>query len=232
MPVPKLPMLMPRLPWVALAVQVEPAPVTVTVPCEPAEKPTKVLPLLRVPPLWIVSMPVPAWPTMSCEGVAPAVPTTVAFGATVSINAEIAPVGTPGAVQLPGVNQLEEIAPVQLLVCARADVVASNAAATTVVANKCVRISPRKKLLHRLIPIFSFGGVGGQYLTAGGAPIYSGRDFPATRVIYRSRLSFHAILEAVRRAARVHGEFRRRRTLNTTWPRSSAPPTRPRFTRS
>ena len=33
------------------------------------------LPLLRVPPLWIVSMPVPVRPTLSNKAVAPAVPT-------------------------------------------------------------------------------------------------------------------------------------------------------------
>jgi hypothetical protein len=49
--------------------------------------------------------------------------------------------GSPPA-QLPAVNQSEEIVPVQL-VCARVDVAAaSNAAATAVVANKCVRIAP------------------------------------------------------------------------------------------
>jgi len=60
------------------------------------------------------------------------------------------------ALQLAGLNQL----PVALfqLVCARADVAASNvAAATTVVANKCVRISPPKKLLHnRLISLLRY----------------------------------------------------------------------------
>ena len=51
------------------------------------------------------------------------------------------------ALQLAGLNQL----PVALfqLVCARADVAASNvAAATTVVANKCVRISPPAQEAH------------------------------------------------------------------------------------
>src|SRR5262249_22050607 len=138
-PVPKPPTTVPRL------VQVEPAPVTVAVPCEPALLPTTPRPkmLLTVPPLWIVSAPVPFWPTKTTWAVAPAVPTTAAFGVTVSMNADVptGPIGTP-AVQLPGVNQSEEIAPVQK-VCARVDdVAASNAAATTVVANKCARISP------------------------------------------------------------------------------------------
>src|SRR5262245_39501430 len=134
MPVPTWPTLLPMMFWVGVAVQVDPTPVTVTVPCEPAKRPTAVLPLLRVPPLWIVSMPVPAWPTLSAEAVAPAVPTTVAFGTTVSINADVAPVGTPGAVQLPGENQLDEIAPVQPTLRARADLAARHAAATTVAA--------------------------------------------------------------------------------------------------
>jgi hypothetical protein len=95
----------------------------------------------------------------------------------VSINVGVAPVGTP-AVQLKGVNQLEEIAPVQV-VCARADVVASNAAATTVVANK-VRISSPLAPAHKRAAIVVLEKVRGQYLTAGGVPIYSGRDFPAT----------------------------------------------------
>jgi hypothetical protein len=48
-----------------LLLQVEPAPVTVTVPCEPALSPMKAVPLLTVPPAAIVSTPVPVnWPTL------------------------------------------------------------------------------------------------------------------------------------------------------------------------
>src|SRR5262249_41390940 len=122
-------------------VQVEPAPVTVTVPCEPLKKPTVVkLALLTVPPLWIVSMPVPNWPTKRERAVAPAVPTTVGFGVVVSMEA-IWPGGRP-AVQLPGVNQSEELVPFQKVSCARGDDVAASNAAAAVVANKSVRISP------------------------------------------------------------------------------------------
>src|SRR5262249_50906479 len=90
------------------------------------------------------------------------------------------PVGTP-AVQLPAVNQSEEIAPVQT-VCARVDdVAASNAAATTVVANKCLRISPPLAPAHkRACRDRRFEKVRGQYLTAGATPIYCDCDFPTT----------------------------------------------------
>ena len=57
-PVPKLPILSPPL---TPLIQLEPGPVTVTVPVEPAANPTEPPPLLTVPPSWIVSMPVP-WP--------------------------------------------------------------------------------------------------------------------------------------------------------------------------
>ena len=62
-PVPKLPILSP--PLVPL-IQLEPGPVTVTVPVEPAVNPTEPPPLFTVPPSWIVSVPVP-WPPTTME---------------------------------------------------------------------------------------------------------------------------------------------------------------------
>jgi hypothetical protein len=62
-PVPKLPILSPPL---GPLVQLEPGPVTVTVPVEPADNPTEPPPLFTVPPSWIVSVPVP-WPPTTME---------------------------------------------------------------------------------------------------------------------------------------------------------------------
>ena len=62
-PVPKLPMFTPEL-----LLQVEPAPVTLTVPSEPAPWPmlaAKAVLLLTVPPFVIVSEPVPKLPILS-----------------------------------------------------------------------------------------------------------------------------------------------------------------------
>ena len=62
-PVPRLPMFTPEL-----LLQVEPAPVTVTVPSEPAPWPmlaAKAVLLLTVPPFVIVSEPVPKLPILS-----------------------------------------------------------------------------------------------------------------------------------------------------------------------
>ena len=62
-PVPSLPMFTPKL-----LLQVEPAPVTVTVPREPANSPMLALlgvSLMTVPPFAIVSVPVPKAPTLS-----------------------------------------------------------------------------------------------------------------------------------------------------------------------
>ena len=62
-PVPKLPILSPPP---GLLFQMEPGPVTVTVPVEPAANPTEPPPLLfTVPPFWMVSVPVPKPPTTS-----------------------------------------------------------------------------------------------------------------------------------------------------------------------
>jgi hypothetical protein len=60
-PVPKLPILSPPP---GLLFQLEPGPVTVTVPVEPTDNPTEPPPLLfTVPPFWMVSVPVPKPPT-------------------------------------------------------------------------------------------------------------------------------------------------------------------------
>ena len=60
-PVPKLPILSPPP---GLLFQLEPGPVTVTVPVEPADNPTEPPPpLFTVPPFWMVSVPVPRPPT-------------------------------------------------------------------------------------------------------------------------------------------------------------------------
>ena len=62
-PVPKSPMFTPEL-----LLQVEPAPVTVTVPCEPAPSPmlaVKAVLLMTIPSFAIVSVPVPKLPIFS-----------------------------------------------------------------------------------------------------------------------------------------------------------------------
>ena len=59
---PKLPILSPPP---GPLFQLEPAPVTVTVPVEPTDCPTDPpLALFTVPPFWMVSVPVPKLPTM------------------------------------------------------------------------------------------------------------------------------------------------------------------------
>ena len=60
MPVPKLPTLSPPL---GPLTQREPGSITVTVPVEPTDNPTEPPPPLTVPPLWMVSVPVPTPPT-------------------------------------------------------------------------------------------------------------------------------------------------------------------------
>ena len=69
MPVPKLPILSPPP---GLLFQVEPGPVTVTVPVEPTDNPTEPPPaLFTVPPFWMVSVPVPKPPTTTVTDVRP-----------------------------------------------------------------------------------------------------------------------------------------------------------------
>src|SRR5262245_23835909 len=112
----------------------EPGPVTVTSPL-PKAVPTATGPkVVSVPPFVMVRLPTPTRPTTRDCAVAPATATTVGFGVTVSMVA-LVPAGTP-AVQLPALNQLESIAPVQL-VWARVDTVdAESNAITAVVASK------------------------------------------------------------------------------------------------
>ena len=81
-------------------------------PCDPGKLPANPPTSVNVPPFWIVSTPVPVWPTDRFRAVAPGIATSVEFGVTVSTFALVATVGTP-AFQLPAVNQSEETAPVQ-----------------------------------------------------------------------------------------------------------------------
>src|SRR5262245_20408524 len=121
----------------------EPEPVTVTSPLArpvPMLTPPKVV---SVPPFVMVRLPTPTRvPTSRDPAIAPGAATTVGFGFTVLMVAFV-PAGTP-AVQLPALNQLESIAPVQL-VWARVDTVdAEINAITAVVVSKCMRIdAPR-----------------------------------------------------------------------------------------
>ena len=94
-----VPVPMPPTTTFPMFVHVEPAPVTVTVPCEPGKLPTAPKASVTVPPLWIVSMPVPFWPTARFSAVPAGVATTVGFGDTVSMLAFVPAVGTP-ALQL------------------------------------------------------------------------------------------------------------------------------------
>ena len=69
MPVPKLPILSPPP---GLLFQVEPGPVTVTVPVEPADNPMEPPPpLFTVPPFSMVSVPVPKRADLDGAGVCP-----------------------------------------------------------------------------------------------------------------------------------------------------------------
>jgi hypothetical protein len=114
-PLPLEPTMMP-----VVLVHSEPAPVTMTVPWEPALSP--IIPLAvvcSVPPFWMVSIPVPVWPTTSDAAVAPGPPITVGLGATVSMVAVLSgELGTVPPLQLAPVNQSVDVAPVQF--CARA----------------------------------------------------------------------------------------------------------------
>jgi hypothetical protein len=141
-----------------LLVQVEPAPVTVTVPWEPAAKPTKPLVLLTCPPFAMVSVPTPLVPTDSrpllvqvepapVTVTAPREPTlspisvpdaaaappaiTVALDVIVLICTRSAAVGTALVFQLPGANQLVDVAPVQNVCAATGGGVAHSVPART-----------------------------------------------------------------------------------------------------
>ena len=99
-----------------LLAHVEPAPVTNSVPVEPALSPIMPKVLFIVPPFWIVNAPVPKTATRRPVDCAPGTPITVAFGVTVSMTVLVALVGTP-ADQLLALNQSLEAVPVH---CARA----------------------------------------------------------------------------------------------------------------
>src|SRR5215472_11047186 len=91
----------------------QPGPVTVTSPL-PKAVPTATGPkVVSVPPFVMVRLPTPTRPTTRDCAVAPGAATTVGF-LVVSMVALITFVGTP-AVQLPAVNQSEDISPVQLV---------------------------------------------------------------------------------------------------------------------
>ena len=126
---------LPSLPMSSelLLVQLEPAPSTITVPIEPPFSPMMPAVLLTVPPAWMVNVPVAEAPTLRLTACAPAVPTTVALGVMVSIVALVPLVGTPPD-QLPALNQLFEVVPVQSTAREGVVVAATSPSATTDVA--------------------------------------------------------------------------------------------------
>ena len=87
--------------------QLEPAPVTVTVPRPPARLPMAPKLSAKAPPPWIVSIPVPPWPTVRFRANASGVVISVELGVTVSMFASIVCLGKP-PIQLPLRNQSEE----------------------------------------------------------------------------------------------------------------------------
>jgi hypothetical protein len=94
--------------------QLEPDPVTVTVPTPPGRLPIVPKESANVPPFWIVSIPVPFEPTdrfLACASTLGSL-ITVAFGVTVLMFASSVCLGKP-PIQLPAKNQLEENRPVQ-----------------------------------------------------------------------------------------------------------------------
>src|SRR6476619_2822602 len=93
--------------------QLEPAPVTVTVPDPPVRLPTNPAEVFSVPPAWIVSVPIPFGPTDRFCANAPGSESTVAFGVTVLMFASSVCLGKPPN-QLPARNQFEEHCPVQV----------------------------------------------------------------------------------------------------------------------
>ena len=94
--------------------QLEPGPVTITVPTPPDRLPIVPKESANVPPVWIVSIPVPFGPTDRFLANAPGSLITVAFGVTVLMFPSVVCLGKPAS-QLPLKNQLEENCPVQLV---------------------------------------------------------------------------------------------------------------------
>ena len=111
--------------------QLEPAPVTVTVPRPPARLPMAPKLSANAPPPWIVSTPVPPRPTTRFRANASGVVISVELGVTVSMFASIVCLGKP-PIQFPLRNQFEENCPVQSEVCARVGTV--DAARSAIVA--------------------------------------------------------------------------------------------------
>src|ERR1700722_49525 len=109
----------PRPPTTTLPAvdQLEPAPVTVTVPTPPGRLPTVPKESANVPPFWIVSVPVPFAPTVRFRASAPGRLITVGFGVTVLMMASSVCLGKVES-QLPLKNQSGVNRPVQFLVWA------------------------------------------------------------------------------------------------------------------
>ena len=108
----RVPMPWPPTTRVELFCHLEPASVTVTVPCPPGRLPTVPMEkLVNVPPVWIVSIPVPLGPTDRSRACAPGSAITVEFGVTVLMFPSIVCLGKP-PIQLPLKNQLEVNCPV------------------------------------------------------------------------------------------------------------------------
>ena len=116
--------------------QLEFNPVTVTVPTPPGKSPTVPKESANVPPCWIASIPVPS--TDKFRALPPGVSTTVGCSDSVSMLALVPAVGTP-AVQLPGINQSEEVAPVQSVwACAETIDAAKSTLIASNLAVRCV----------------------------------------------------------------------------------------------
>jgi len=74
-------------------------------PLEPELPAINPITSLTAPPLWIVSMPLAETPTVRLFAAAPAAPTTVAWGVTVSMDTLSALVGTALRDQLPATSR-------------------------------------------------------------------------------------------------------------------------------
>jgi len=107
----------------------------------------------NVPPVWIVSIPVPLGPTAKFLAIAPGLVTSVEFGVTVSMFASVVCLGKP-ALQLPLKNQLEENCPVQsvwarveIVDAAKTAIVASNVDKTNLQPARASDVAPRRGLV-------------------------------------------------------------------------------------
>jgi hypothetical protein len=104
--------------------------------------------LFTVPPFWIVKAPVLATPTLRPVACAPAAPTTVALGVTVSILVLSVLVGTP-VDQLLALNQSPELAPIHNWLAFDGTVVANTAPSGTTDAAQQYRCRQTEKLAMR-----------------------------------------------------------------------------------